>query len=81
MLWFFLRFVKCSPEKDFVGVDWLRQPERKHHQSIGDVVLTNISRETKYFHVSCSIQDKRSSPFLGDGYTFLNFGHFSASFL
>ena len=47
-----------------------------------DVAMMNICRETNYFHVLCSIQNKNSSPFLSLRYVlslFLNFGHFSAS--
>ena len=52
---------------------------------MGDVALTNISRETNYFHDLCSIRDKdkdtdkESSLFLNIGYFLsmsINFGQF-----
>ena len=53
------------------------------HNNMGDVALTNISRETNYFHDLCSIRDKdtdkESSPFLNIGYFLsmsINFGQF-----
>ena len=57
------------------------------HNTVGDVALTNISRETKNFqdfveYDTSTGQNKSSSPFLSLGYVlrmFLNFGHFSAS--
>ena len=57
------------------------------HNTLGDVALTNISRETKNFqdfveYDTSTGQNKRSSPFLRLGYVlnkFLNFGYFSAS--
>ena len=33
------------------------------HDNIGDVTLTNISRETNDFMILCSIRNKSSSPF------------------
>ena len=52
------------------------------YSTMGDVALTNITRETKYFHDCDTFQNKCSSPFFSLGYVlsmFFNFGHFSVS--
>ena len=54
------------------------------HNAIGDVTLTNISRETNFSMILCSIQNKSSSPFLSLGYVlrvFLNLGRFQSHVL